>query len=62
MAHPSPRNQYGFSMVEIMVGLAIGLATVVIMLQMLKNADASKRISAGGNDAQMNGTLALYTL
>lgn len=55
-------RQRGFSLVEIMVGLAIGMATVVIMLQMLSNSDATKRRSAGGNDAQMNGALAMYTL
>ncbi|MBI3382537.1 MAG: PilW family protein [Aquabacterium sp.] len=55
-------TQRGFSLVEIMVGLVIGMATVVIMLQMLSNSDATKRKAAGGNDAQMNGTLALYTL
>ncbi len=55
-------HQRGFSLVEIMVGLVIGMATVVIMLQMLSNSDATKRKAAGGNDAQMNGALALYTL
>lgn len=62
-SYPSrtPR-QGGFSLVEIMVGLVIGMATVVIMLQMLSNSDATKRKAAGGNDAQMNGALALYTL
>src|SRR3989338_4602311 len=45
-----------------MVGLAIGMATVVIMLQMLSNSDTMKRTASGGNDAQMTGTLALYTL
>ena len=54
--------QKGFSLIEIMVGLAIGMATVIIMMQMLSNAEASKRISAGGNDAQTNATMALYSL
>lgn len=56
------RLQRGFSLVEVMVGLAIGMATVVIMLQMLSNSDTAKRTASGGNDAQMAGTLALYTL
>lgn len=60
--HPTPRQHGGFSLVEIMVGLAIGMAAVVIMLQMLTNAEASKRTTAGGNDAQMNGSLSLYTM
>ncbi len=58
-AHPGQR---GFSLIEIMVGLAIGMASVVIMLQLLNNADAAKRTTAGANDAQMNGSLSLYTL
>lgn len=56
------RFSNGFSLIEIMVGLAIGMAAVVIMMQMLSNSDASKRIAAGGSDAQMNGNLALYSL
>lgn len=60
-AHARP-NHAGFSLVEVMVGLAIGMATVVIMLQLLTNAEASKRNTVGGNDAQMNGSLSLYTL
>lgn len=60
--HPTPRRHGGFSLVEIMVGLAIGMAAVIIMLQMLTNAEASKRTTAGGNDAQMNGSLSLYTM
>ncbi|MBI2731772.1 MAG: PilW family protein [Aquabacterium sp.] len=59
---PHRARQQGFSLVEIMVGLVIGMATVVIMLQMLSNSDATKRRAAGGNDAQMNAALALYTL
>lgn len=63
MSAPShSARQQGFSLIEIMVGLVIGMATVVIMLQMLSNSDATKRKAAGGNDAQMNGALALYTL
>jgi type IV pilus assembly protein PilW len=55
-------RQGGFSLIEIMVGLVIGMATVIIMLQMLTNAEASKRTTSGGNDAQMNGSLSLYTM
>lgn len=56
------RSTKGFSLIEVMVALAIGMATVVIMMQMLSNSEASKRTSGGGNDAQMNGSLALFNL
>lgn len=62
MRNIQARQHRGFSLVEVMVGLAIGMATVVIMLQMLSNSDTMKRTTSGGNDAQMAGTLALYTL
>lgn len=62
MQAPARHPQRGFSLVEVMVGLAIGMATVVIMMQMLMNSETMKRNASGGNDAQMNGTLALYTL
>ncbi|HEX5355653.1 MAG TPA: PilW family protein [Aquabacterium sp.] len=62
MCTHASRSQKGFSLVEVMVALAIGMATVVIMLQMLSNSEASKRTAGGGNDAQMNGTLALFNL
>jgi type IV pilus assembly protein PilW len=62
MRAQAPRSQRGFSLIEIMVALAIGMATVVIMMQMLSNSEASKRTSGGGNDAQMNGTLALFNM
>lgn len=62
MRSKSSRRQQGFSLVEIMVGLVIGMAGTIIMLQMLSNSDAAKRTSGGANDAQMNGALALYSL
>lgn len=60
--HPASLHESGFSLIEIMVGLVIGMLAIVIMLQMLSNADANKRNTAGGNDAQMNTAIALYNL
>lgn len=58
----SPERQSGFSLIEIMVGLVIGMLAVIIILQMFSNAEASKRTTAGGNDAQINASIALYNL
>ena len=57
-----PRQQSGFSLVEIMVGLVIGMLATVIMLQMLSRADENKRTTVGGNDAQMNAAIAMRNL
>jgi type IV pilus assembly protein PilW len=61
-ASPPRHRESGFSLIEIMVGLVIGMMAIVIMLQMLSNADANKRNTVGGNDAQMNTSIALYNL
>ena len=56
------RTQRGFSLIEIMVGLAIGLVAVIIMMQAFAFSDSSKRITSGGDDAQINGGIALSGL
>lgn len=56
------RAQAGFSLIELMIALVIGMVAVIVMMQMMTNADTAKRITVGGNDAQMSGTIALYNL
>ncbi|MFT3858337.1 MAG: PilW family protein [Aquabacterium sp.] len=64
LAHrPKPsRPQVGFTLIELMIALVIGMAAVTIMLTMLSKTDAAKRITVGGNDAQIAGTIALFHL
>jgi type IV pilus assembly protein PilW len=52
----------GFSLIELMVGLAIGMIGVVIMMQIFSVSEAYKRTTTGGDDAQNNGAIALYGL
>lgn len=52
----------GFSLVEIMVGMAIGLISTLIVMQVYTLFEGQKRSSTGGSDAQVNGTVSLYTL
>ena len=54
--------QRGFSLIEIMVGLVIGLLGIIIVMQIFLNSENSKRATTGGNDAQVNGTIALYDI
>jgi type IV pilus assembly protein PilW len=56
------RHQRGFSLIEIMIGLLIGMISVSIVLQVFSKSEASKRITSGGDDAQVNALLALHTL
>ncbi len=62
MSAPFSARQRGFSLVEIMVGLAIGMLAVVIIMQVFSAAEANKRTTTGSSDAMSEGAIALYTL
>ena len=57
----SPR-QRGFSLVELMVGIGVGLLSTVVIATILSNSERQKRASSSGNDAQIAGSLALNEL
>jgi type IV pilus assembly protein PilW len=58
----SPSPQAGFTLVEIMVGLVIGMLATAIILQVMSNFEAQKRVTTGTADAQTNGAIALYNV
>jgi type IV pilus assembly protein PilW len=59
----SPRpSAAGFSLVEIMVGMVIGMLGLIIMMQVLSLSEGQKRTTTGGGDAQSNGAIALFGL
>ncbi|WP_062475302.1 PilW family protein [Variovorax boronicumulans] len=64
--HQSPvakcPSQRGFTLVELMVGLVLGLLTVLVISQVLALAEGKKRSITMGSDAQVNGALSLFTL
>ena len=55
-------RQRGFTLVELMVALAIGLLTVLVITQVMALAEGKKRTVSMGSDAQVNGALALFAL
>lgn len=57
-----PSCQAGFTLVEIMVGLAIGMFLTLVILQAMSVFEAQKRTTTGSADAQTNGGIALYTI
>jgi type IV pilus assembly protein PilW len=59
---PYRNVQRGFTMVELMVGLTIGLIAVVIIVQVIAVFDAQRRTTTGTADAQTNGGIALYSI
>lgn len=58
----SNQNIKGFGLIEIMVGMVIGLITVVVIMQVFAAAEGYKRTTTAGTDSQTNGMLALRTL
>lgn len=54
------KSQNGFSLVELMVGLVIGLLATLAVMQTLSSFEGNKRSTVGTTDAQTNGNIALY--
>jgi type IV pilus assembly protein PilW len=54
--------QAGFSLVEIMVGLVIGLLATLVITQVFSVFEGQKRTTTGAADAQTNGSIALYNM
>lgn len=68
LQRPLPRrarpalHQRGLSLVEIMVGLVLGMIAVLIVLQVFQQSDGARRSALGGDDAHNSGALALTLL
>lgn len=58
----SPSYQSGFTLVEIMVGMVIGMLATVVIMQVFSVFEAQKRTTTGTADAQTNGGIALYNI
>src|SRR5437867_8022049 len=53
---------HGFSMVELLVAMLIGLIGMIIIFQVFEVSEGIKRTTTSGGDAQQNGAVALYVL
>src|SRR5689334_15387844 len=52
----------GFTLIELMIGVLIGLLASLAVTQVMVNSEGQKRTTTSGSDAQVNGALALATL
>lgn len=52
----------GFSLVEVMVGMTLGLFTVLVIMQAFSVFENQKRTTTAGSDAQENGLMATVQL
>jgi len=55
-------NNAGFSLIEIMVGMVMGLISMVIVMKVFATFEGQKRTTTSGSDAQTNGGIGLYTI
>ncbi|MGE5386022.1 MAG: PilW family protein [Betaproteobacteria bacterium] len=58
----SHRKTLGFSLIELLVAMVIGLITVVVIGQVMAVSEGQKRTTTTGSDAMVNAALGLYTV
>ncbi|WP_334190343.1 PilW family protein [Noviherbaspirillum sp.] len=56
------RRHIGFTLIEVMVGLAIGMIAALVMTQVFAISESQKRTTTTGSDAQTNGSIGIYTI
>jgi type IV pilus assembly protein PilW len=58
----SLRNERGFSLVEMMVAVVIGLIGTIVIFQVYAVSEGQKRTTVSGGDSQQNGAIGLFTM
>lgn len=56
------QKQFGFTLVELMVGLVIGMIASLVVMQVFSTFEGEKRSTTGSADAQTNGSIALFSI
>jgi type IV pilus assembly protein PilW len=56
------RRARGFTLIEVMVAVALGLMATLVISQVFLQSEGNKRATTGGADAQVAGSLALFTI
>ncbi len=56
------RSEGGFSLVEIMVAVAIALIGIVVIFQVMSLWEERKRTTSSGSDAQVAGAIAMFNI
>ena len=59
--HTTPK-QSGFSLIEILIGMTIGLIVILVIMQTMSLFEGQRKTSNSAADMQSNGLLALYSL
>lgn len=56
------RKQGGFSLVELMVSVVIGLLAVIFATRLMTDSQKNKEAALGGSDSMQNGMLAMFSI
>lgn len=57
-----PPRRAGFTLVEVLVGVAIALIGMIMMFQSMATWEARKRTTSSGSDAQVSGSIGMFSL
>lgn len=57
-----PLQSAGFTLVEIMVGMVVGLLGIIVVMQVYSLFEGQRRTTSGSDDAMTSGAIALYGL
>lgn len=55
-------RETGFTLVEMLVSVAIGLIGIVVMFQVMSVGESLKRTTSAGSDSQIAGTVSMFSL
>lgn len=56
------RRQHGFSIVELMVAVVIGMLALLFATKMITGSEQGRHAALGGSDAMQNGMLAMFSI
>lgn len=56
------RHHSGFGLVDVMVGMVIGLLATLVIMQVFSVYESQRRATTSSSDAQTNGSIALFNL
>jgi type IV pilus assembly protein PilW len=59
---PVTQVQSGFTMIELLIAMVIGLLGTIVIFTVYQNAEGFKRTTIAAGDAQTNGAVALYSI
>ncbi|QJR12633.1 hypothetical protein DSM104443_03724 [Usitatibacter rugosus] len=62
LAFRGPRQAAGFTIIELMVGMLVGLLATVVMFQVFAVSEGQKRTTTGAGDAQQNGVGSVFVI